>query len=72
MMNAMNFILFPSYFSAPMSQNIFHGGAIELGQVLVELFVWEEHLSKSIDCCLLVIEWNGDLFPVEASDVVSE
>ena len=53
-----------------MDQNIFHCGAIELGQVLIELYIWKEPLLENINCFLLVAEWNGDLLLVEAFDIV--
>ena len=68
----MDFILLPPYFSLCSSQDIFHSGAIELGQILIEHSVPNEPLSESVDCCLLITEWDGDLLPVEASDVISE
>ena len=68
----MEFLLFPPYFSPCTSQDIFRSGAIEIGQVLVELFVWEEPFSESVDRCLMVVKWNGDLLLVEVSDVVSK
>ena len=68
----MELILFPSYLYPSTGKCVFHGGAIELGQVLVEFPVREETLSKCICCCLLVAEWNGDILPIETTDIVSE
>ena len=54
------------------SQDIFHGGAVELAKLLVELSVREESLSKGINSSLLITKRDGDLFSVEASNVVAE
>ncbi len=68
----MKLVLFPSYLCPSAGQGVFHGGAIELGQIFVEFPVREETLSKCVGCGLLIAEWNGDFFSVETSDVVSE
>ena len=68
----MEFILFPSYLSPYMDQDIFHYGAIKLGQVLVELSIREESLMESVDRDLLVAKRDGDLFSIEPSHVVSQ
>ncbi len=68
----MELVLFPSYLCPSANVGVFHGGAIELGQIFVEFSVREEILSKCIGCGLLISEWNGNLFPIETSDVVSE
>ena len=68
----MELILFPSYLCPSPGKCIFYGGAIKLGQVFVEFPTREETLSECVCCCLLVVEWDGNLLPVEAIDVVSE
>ena len=71
-MNMMELIFFPSYFGPCTGQDIFHSGAVEFGQVLVDFFIREESLTESVDYCLLVAEWVGDLLSVETFDVVSK
>ena len=68
----MELVLFPSYLCPSPGKCVFHGGAVELGQVLVEFPVREETLSECVCCCLLVAEWNENFLPVEATDVVFE
>ena len=68
--NAMELILFPSYFNPCTNQDVFHGGTVELCQIFVELPIREESLAESIYCRLLVTEWDGDLLFVELSHVV--
>ena len=53
-----------------MSKHILYSGAIELGEFFVELFVMKETFPEGIDGYLLVTIWDGDLFAVEAIDVV--
>ena len=68
----MELILFPSYLCPSTGKCVFHGGAIELGQVLEEFLVKEETFLKCVCYCLLVAEWNGNLLPIETTDVVSK
>ena len=70
--NAMKLIFLPSDLDPSLGQDIFHGGVIELGHLLVELAIREESLMKDIDGGLLVTKGYGDLLSVEASNVVSE
>lgn len=70
--SAMELILFPTYFYPSMGKYVFHGGAVELGRVLVEFPIREDTLSECVCCCLLVAEWNVNLLPIEATDIVSE
>ena len=65
-------LFFPSYLCPSTGQGFFHGGAIKLGQVFVEFPIREETLAECVDCGLLIAEWDGDIFPIETSDVVSE
>ena len=53
-------------------QDIFHGGAIELGELLVELTVRGESLSEGVNNGFLVAKWDGDFLTVEASNIVME
>ena len=68
----MELVLFPSDFCPGAGEGVLHGGAIELSQVFVEFPVREETLSKCVCCGLLVAEWNGDLLPIETSDIIFE
>ena len=65
-------VLFSYDLNPSSSQDIFHSGAVEIGEFLVELSVSEESLLEIIKCSLLIAKWNGDLLLVEASDVVVE
>ena len=69
---AVELIHFPSYFCPSTGHGFFHGRAVELGQVFVEFPIREETLSECVGCGLLIAEWNGDLLPIETSDIVSE
>ena len=68
----MELILFPSYLNPCTCQDIFHCGAIELGQVLIKLSIREESFTESVNHGLLIAEWDGDLFFVELSHIVVE
>ena len=52
--DAVKLIFFPSDLNPCSGENILHGGAIELGQLFVELPIWEESLSEGVDGYLLV------------------
>ena len=68
----MELVLFPSDFYLSAGEGVFYGRAVEFSQVLVEFPVREETLSECVCCCLLVAEWDGNLLPVETTDVLSE
>ena len=68
----MTLILFPSNLNPSSGQDVFHGGAIKLGEILIELAIREESLPEGVDCNLLVAKWDGDIFSIEASHVVAE
>ena len=68
----MEFIFLPPDLDPSSDQDIFHGGVVELGKLLVELVVKEESILKGIDDGFLIAKRDGDLFSVEASNVVEE
>ena len=70
--DAMKLIFLPSDLDPSSSQDIFHGGVVELGQLLIELVVREESLLKGIDGGLLMTERDGNLLSVEVSNIVME
>ena len=53
-MNTMELVLFSTYFSPCTGQDVFHYGAIELDQVLIELFIREKSLAENVDHGLLI------------------
>ena len=53
-METIEFIIFPPDLNPSLHQDIFHGGAIELGELLIELAIREESLPESVDGSLLV------------------
>ena len=71
-LGAVEFIFFPTDLNPSSGQNILHGGAVELGQLFVELPVREEALLEGFDGYLLVAERDCHLLLVEPSNVVTE
>ena len=68
----MKLIFFSFDLDPSLGQDILHHGAIEFSEFFVELSIKEEFLLESVDCSLLIAEWNRDLLLVKASDVVTE
>ena len=66
------FIFCASNLDPSLGQDIFHGGAIELCELFVELTVREESLPENVDGGILVAKWNRDLLTVEESNIVME
>ena len=71
-LGAVELIFFPTDLNPCLGKNILHGGAVELGQLFVELPVREESLLETVDDDFLVAERNGDFLTVEASNIVAE
>ena len=65
-------ILFPFDLNPSSCQDLLYGGAIELDEILIELIISEESFLEGVDRGLLVVKWNGYLFSVEVSDIVTE
>ena len=65
-------ILFPTDLNPCSGESILHGGAVELGQLFVELSVREESLPEGVDGCFLVAEGNCHLLSVEPANIVAE
>ena len=47
-------VFFPFDLDPSSSQDIFHDGAVELSEFLVELSIREDSLSENINCSLLI------------------
>ena len=71
-LDAVKLIFFPSDLNPCLGENILHGGAVELGQLFVELPIRDESLSKGVNDCLLVAEKNFHLLSVEPANIVAE
>ena len=65
-------VFFPFDLNLSAGQHVFHVGAVELGELLVELVFNEQALSKCLDYCLLIAVRDIDLFAIETANVVSE
>ena len=67
----MKFIIFLFDLDPSSGQDVFHGGAIELCIIFVELAVREEFLLEGVDGGFLVVEQDGNLLMFEASNIVA-
>ena len=57
-MTAMELVFFSSNLDPRLGQDVFYGGAIELGEILVELIIREESLLEGFDSPSCKMEWR--------------